>query len=109
VTEEAYRFNVPLLTVKSTGQNFQQSFLAVDNPALVLETVKKTEDSDALILRLYEARGTRGVARLTSSLSVKSAALVNLLEDELAPLIWQGGGVELKFKPFEIITIRLLI
>jgi alpha-mannosidase len=109
VAEAAYRFNVPLLTGPSAGPDIQQSFFAVDNPALVVDTIKKAEDSDAMIVRLYEARGTRGSARLSSFLPFKSAALVNLLEDELAPLDWLDGGVELGFKPFEIITIRLML
>ena len=33
-------------------------------PALLIDTVKRAEDSDALIVRLYEAHGGRGTARL---------------------------------------------
>ena len=73
---------------------------------MILDTIKKAEDSDALILRLYESRGTRGRARLTSPLPIKQAALVNLLEDELAELDWVEG-VYLNFKPFEILSVRL--
>jgi len=40
---------------------------------------------------------------------IKSAALVNLLEDELALLNWQAGNMELDFKPFEIISARLVL
>jgi alpha-mannosidase len=109
VTEEASRFNVPLLTGKTTGADLQQSFFAVDHPAVLLDTLKKAEDSDALVLRLYEARGTRGRVRLTSPLPVRSAALVNLLEDELAPLNWEAGGVEFEFKPFEILSLRITL
>jgi alpha-mannosidase len=106
VTEQAYRFNVPLLTGKGRGADIRQSFFTLDHPALIVDSVKKAEDSDALILRLYESRGTRGRVRLTSPLTVQSATLVNLLEDELAPLDWQDG-VEFDFGPFEIITLRL--
>jgi alpha-mannosidase len=107
VTEAACCFNVPLLTAKSGGQDIQQAFFSLDQPAVLIDTIKKAEDSEALILRLYEARGTRGKLRLTSPLPIQSAALVNLLEDEISHLDWQDGGVELSFKPFEIITLRL--
>jgi len=109
VTEQAYAFNVPLLVEKSSGPDFSQSFFALDKVALVIDTLKKAEDSEALILRLYEARGTRGRARLSSSLAVKSARVVNLLEDELATLDWQAGGVDFDYKPFEIISLRLVL
>ena len=107
VTEEALRFNVPLLLAKTGGSDLSRSYFEIDNPALIVETIKKAEDSPALILRLYEARGTRGIAHLTSSLPVSSAVRVNLLEDELQPLVWQDNGLTLDFKPFEIISLRL--
>ncbi|HEY5671703.1 MAG TPA: alpha-mannosidase [Anaerolineales bacterium] len=107
VTEAAYRFNVPLLICKSGEQDVHQSFFAVSNPAIIVDTLKKAEDSQAFILRLYESRGTRGAVRLSSPLPFESAAVVNLLEDEISPLTWRDGGVDLDFKPFEIITIRL--
>ncbi|HVN15903.1 MAG TPA: alpha-mannosidase [Anaerolineales bacterium] len=107
VIEEAYRFNVPLLLFRTDAKENQKSFFNVSNPAMLLDTVKKAEDSDALILRLYESRGTRGSFHLTSSLPLRSATLVNLLEDKLADLNWSGDGIELEFKPFQIITLLL--
>ncbi len=107
VVEEAMRFNVPMLLLQTSAPLGIQSFFQVDNPALVIDTVKKAEDSDALIVRLYEARGTRGRARLTTPLPLKLAALTNLLEDELEELDVTGAGVTLDFKPFEIITVAL--
>jgi len=106
VTEEAYRLNVPVLIEKSGGNDIQQTFFSVDNSAIIVDTIKKAEDSDAIILRLYESRGTRGKVRLSSSLPIKSVFMVNLLEDEISLLPWQDGEVELIFRPFEIITIR---
>jgi alpha-mannosidase len=107
VNEQAYSFNVPLLAARSGQPDGQTSFFSVDQPAVLIDTLKKAEDSQALIIRMYEARGTRGHVRLASSLPIKSAARVNLLEDELAPLNWQDGGVDLDFKPFEIISLKL--
>ena len=107
VTEQAYRFNVPLITVPAGGPDIEESFFSIDPPGMILDTIKKAEDSDALIVRLYESRGIRGKLHLTSALPVQSAMLVNLLEDEIAPLDWQNGTLELDFSPFEIITAQL--
>jgi len=106
VTEAAYRFNIPLLVDKANGADTQTTFFVLDTPALIVDTIKKAEDSDALILRLYESQGTRGTARLTSSLPVRSAMLVNLLEDEMSLIDWRDGA-RLEYKPFEIISVRL--
>ena len=38
-----------------------RSYASADDPNLVLDTVKRAEGSDAVVLRLYEAHGGRGV------------------------------------------------
>ena len=59
VVAEAYRFNHPLRPGNLTG-----SFATVNTPNLVIDTIKRAEDSAALIVRLYECHGARGTARL---------------------------------------------
>jgi alpha-mannosidase len=107
VTDEAYRFNVPLLVGNASGSDFKRSFFLLDHPALVLDTIKKAEDSNAIIVRLYEPRGARGTVQMTGSLPVQTASRTNLLEDELMELNWTETGVQIDFNPFEIITLRL--
>lgn len=106
VVAEAYRFNVPLLIGRTTATPGEVSFLSVDAPAVVIDWVKQAEDSAALIVRLYEAHGTHARARLTSPLPVRSAAVCNLLEEEEAPIAWDGGAI-LDLRPFEIVTLKL--
>jgi alpha-mannosidase len=40
VTEEANRFNVPVLIDKAGGHKTQRSFIWVDNPAVIMDTIK---------------------------------------------------------------------
>ncbi|HZQ07298.1 MAG TPA: glycoside hydrolase family 38 C-terminal domain-containing protein [Anaerolineae bacterium] len=111
VIDEAYRFNVPLLLRTTDHSPETISFFSTNSPALVIDTIKKAEDSNDLIVRLYEAHGTHGTFRLTSTLPIQSAIRTNLLEDELEneqqPLEWSNGGVNLNVTPFQIITIKL--
>ena len=109
VTEEALCFNAPLLLAPAGASAAHVSFFAVDKPALIIDTIKQAEDSNAVILRLYEARGTRGTARLTTPIPFTSARLANLLEDEMGDLVFSEGGVDLAYRPFEIITVKLEI
>jgi len=60
VVAEGYSFNTPLLW---SGAD-PVSYFSVDDANLVLDTVKRAEDSEALVLRLYEAHGGRGTARV---------------------------------------------
>ena len=111
VIAQGYHFNMPLVSFPTSAEETQQSYLMVDNPAVVLDTVKKAEDSRALIVRMFESHGTRGTARLHSTLPVRSATRCNLLEDDLdgEPVEWIDGGLSFEYKPFEIITFKLAI
>jgi alpha-mannosidase len=79
--------------------------LALDTDDLVLDTVKLAEHEDALVLRLYEAHGGRGTARLTLGIDAASVRRANLLEDAGDELPLADGVVELAYRPFEIITL----
>ena len=105
VVAEGYRFNVPLLF--APGRARPRAFFSVDQPNLVLDTVKKAEDSAALVLRLYESHGARGVARLKCAFPFKSAVFCNLLEEEGKPAQVRGGGIEVPYTPFQIVTLKL--
>ena len=109
VIEEGYRFNVPLSLKATSAAPAEVSFFSVSSPNVVIDTVKKAEDSDAVIVRMYEAHGKRGTVRLTSSLPVKSAARVNLLEEQDEKVAWTNGGADVSVTPFQIVTLKLEI
>jgi alpha-mannosidase len=75
----------------------------------MIDTVKKAEDSDGLIVRLYESHGTRGSVRLTSSLPITAASRCSLLERNDEPLPWQERGCTLEVTPFQIVTLKLTV
>jgi len=108
VIEEGYRFNQPVLVQPTSAPVGEKSFFQVDRPNVIIETVKKAEDSGALIVRLYEAHGARGPVRLSSPLPVQSVRRCNLLEEEDQPLRWENGGVQFDVTPFQIVTLKLI-
>ena len=112
VVAEGYRFNEPLLLQPASarpGQPASQSFFQVDQPNVVIDAVKKAEDSEDWIVRLYESHGARCRLRLTSPLPFQSAVRCNLLEEEEISLPWENGGLSLDVLPFKIITLKLKI
>jgi alpha-mannosidase len=114
VVAVAAAFNQPLqLRPTALPAGDSRSFFSVDHPGVVIDTVKKAEDSTALIVRLYESHGTRARVRLTTTVPFKSVTRVNLLEDPLpataaspSPTL-RDAEVTFAIKPFEIITLRL--
>ena len=107
VIPAAAAFNSPLVTRKTQAPAGEHSFLSSSNPALVIDTVKKAEDSDALIVRLYEAHGSRGRATLRFDRKFKSAHRCNLLEDDAERLPLRSQLLPISYRPHEIISLKL--
>jgi alpha-mannosidase len=105
VTAQALCFNAPLLLGEPTQERC--SWFSTDTPGVLVDTVKRAEDGDGLIVRLYEAHGGRGTARVRVGVAFTEAWFTNLLEDRLGPAQVDGDEVVIPFRPFEIITIAL--
>jgi alpha-mannosidase len=73
----------------------------------LIDTVKRAEDSGALIVRLYEAHGGRGTARLHVGLRFAGASFTDLLEERVADAEVVGDDVLVPYRPFEIVTVAL--
>lgn len=102
---EGLRFNAPILF--APGRVPVGAFVEVDSPDLVIDTVKKAEDSDHVIVRLYECHGGRGKAQLRLGWRAKSASRANLLEDSGTNVPVSAGGIGLDYHPYEIITLKI--
>ncbi|MFH1709149.1 MAG: glycoside hydrolase family 38 C-terminal domain-containing protein [Planctomycetota bacterium] len=106
VVREAYALNAPLWTM--AGAAGTGSFLNVDAPNIIVETVKPAEDgSGDLVLRLYESKRAATACRLMLNLPVASAHATDMLDRRTGALVCTNGMIRLSFKPFEIKTIRL--
>ncbi len=96
VIAEARRFGVPVIWGGTAAE--PSSLFWVDDPNLVLDNVKRAEEGHSLILRLYEAHGARGRARLYSALPFSRASMCDLLEREVSPIAYEQakvGSIEL--------------
>ncbi len=111
IVQAAYAFNAPLRTVMlEPSLGFSGSLpalVACEDRNIVAESVKKAEDSDDIIVRLYECHNSRGKAELLCARTPKSAMLCDLEENEIDELVLQDGIVSFDYKPFEILTIKL--
>jgi len=104
VLAEAIRFNAPLRWTTGIPGT---SFARVEDPGLVLDTVKRAEESEALVLRLYEAHGGRGTAKVRVAVPVRAAWLANALEEELSELPVEDGAVVVAYRPHQVLTVLL--
>jgi len=107
VVAQARAFAEPLIANGAPAS--AGGFASTDDPALVLDSIKRAEDSDALILRLYEARGGRGTARISVGVPFTRACRTDLLEGEGEELGSYEGVIEVPYRPWELITIALRV
>lgn len=110
--KRAYELNVPMTAVEIPPQNGtlpeSYSLLSCDSENIVIETVKKAEDGDGVIVRLYESFNKRTQATLLAGFDFKEAYICDLLECRQKQLKPQNGKIRLTVKPFEIVTLRLI-
>ena len=71
----------------------------------MLDTVKLAEDSDALVLRLYEAHGGAARPACGSGSRSPTRGACNLLEDSGPQLPVAGGTIEVAYRPHQVISL----
>ncbi len=109
-----YEFNTPLLAEQvfahSGAMPSSHSFISVESPNVTLSAVKKAEDSDALIFRMYEWAGKATEVKLHVPAGATYAVETNLMEDPVAGaqhLPLKDDIVTVSIKPYEILTLEV--
>ncbi|MFP5236245.1 MAG: alpha-mannosidase [Acidobacteriota bacterium] len=107
-----WEYNYPLKAVVTTAHAgslpAEHSFASVDPDNVVLTAVKKAEDANGLILRVYEWAGKSATVSFHVPPGATGATVTNLMEKpEGQPLQVNGDVVKAPIKPYEILTIRV--
>jgi alpha-mannosidase len=107
---EGYRVNLPERRVP--GDADVVPLVAVDEDAVVVSAVKLADDrSGDVVVRLYEARGGRARARLTTGFDLGGVTVCDLLERPLddvpdGTVTVTDGALRLALRPFQLLTLR---
>jgi alpha-mannosidase len=112
---QAYALNDPLIVwharqpaASAPRPSHAASLISVSAPNLVIETIKRAEDGLGVIVRLYESQRQRGLATLRFLHPLQAAWRANLLEENQEELPVDGGQATFTYRPYEIITLRLV-
>lgn len=89
------------------GERF--SFASVDSDNVILETVKRSEDGDGIILRMYESRNKRTKTRVSLCDHALKVWECDLLENPKEECQADGNGFAFTIKPYEIKTFRVIL
>ena len=111
VVEQAYLLNTPVVLRRPRGSGPARpraSYVAVDDPGIVVEAVKAADEGGGVVVRVYESLGGRRRGRLSVAWPVQTVREVDLLERPVGEQrAVDAGGVGLELSPFEVRTLLL--
>lgn len=110
VYKQAYLLNNPFVAVIANGNGKlpeRYSFASADKPNVIIDTVKRAEDSDDIIVRLFESENKTTDVNVKFAANVKKVVLCDLMENELEDLPVKDGVISIRVKPFEIVTLKI--
>ena len=110
VIDEAWALNQPLLARPIEAHDgtlpSQFSLVSTDAPNAVITAVKRAEEDDGLIVRLYDAFDCRSNVRVTVPATYRTAEICDLMEHSLSTLPVVDGTVTVPVSNFEIVTLK---
>ncbi|MBN2308173.1 MAG: alpha-mannosidase [Candidatus Hydrogenedentes bacterium] len=109
--QQGAELNAPLIAMPAAASRgplpAAGAFASVDVDHVVVDTVKKHEDSDALIVRCYEAYGQRGAVTLTFGRQPARVTECDLMEENDTAVTLAGSSVKFTVTPYEIRTFKV--
>jgi alpha-mannosidase len=111
IHQRGHEYNHRLFAIQTNSQNLNREFktfiLNPDN--LIISALKKAEKDDTVIVRFFETKGEKCRATLQVPNQIKSASIVNMLEEYESKLYIKDGLLEMDVLPFEIVTLKLAL
>ncbi|MFE5320840.1 alpha-mannosidase [Paenibacillus sp. NPDC056579] len=114
--QQAHRLNIPVTVVSLPEPGTEAaakplpaelSFLSASGEHVVIDTVKRAEDSNDWIVRCYEFAGKRGEVQFTTHFAIEQVEEVNLLEREGEDILHEPHQFRAFFSPYELKTFRI--
>lgn len=107
----AYNLNMPMYSrVEEPHKgiiNDEMSLLKVDGDNCIVEVVKKAEDSNGVIIRLYEYKNIRGKVNITFGRDIETAHECDLMENIIGSCKRTSDGISFEIMPYEIKTFLI--
>ncbi len=107
--QQAFSLNVPMYARTISAQQGtlpeEYSLIKCNAENVIVDTVKKAEDSGGVVIRLYETYNRRTKVRLEPGFEVKECSMADMTENKQKQMKIKNGAIELEVRPFEIVTL----
>lgn len=106
----AYSLNCPMYTrIEEPHDGYLPKdlcFVRGNQENVIVEVIKLEEDSDSMILRLYECYNRRSDVTLEFFKELEFVKETDLNENEIGDIAVKGSKIEFQIKPYEIKTFK---
>ncbi len=110
---QAYQINNPLIAVNKNNEGgklpTEHSLVKSSSDNIIIEVVKKAEDSNSIIIRLYECHNRRTIANVSFVKAISNAIECDMLEQEISSVDFNDNNISFEIKPYEIKTFKVNI
>ena len=109
---EGYLLNMPL-EAKKVNKNEGKlsedySFVSADKENVIVETIKKAESDNSVVIRMYEAYNRKTKAEIKVGFDFKEVYLCDMMENNIEKLAHDGNLVKVNIKNYEILTLKFV-
>ncbi len=106
IMQQAYEFNIPSVSVRGKYNHISKSLFEI-NGNLIVETVKKAETNEDIIVRGYEYRGDEGEVTIKWNVPIVYCEKCNILEESIERIdAVNANEFTFPIRQFEIVTLR---
>ena len=109
--KHAYLLNQKMESVSVEKQSGvlpeEYSFVHSGGGDAIVDTIKKAEDSNAIILRMYEPYNKRETVEFVLGFNVKRAYICDLMENNEREIEVNDNKIRIDFKNYEIVTVKI--
>jgi alpha-mannosidase len=112
VVRKGYEFQQPMLaaTVPFDARGtapLTWGLVKMSDPNVVPITLKRSEDGDDVVLRMYESTGARSNGTIEFAKAIGGASWVNFVEDRLAPAPANRTAIPFGARGYEIKSVKV--
>lgn len=112
VIKESYLLNMPLEAseISANGGSLPDNWQAAssDKENVVIETIKKAEADDSVIVRMYESCNRRSDVTIKAGFDFKEVYECDLMENNIKKLESDSNAVTIPIKNYEIKTLKFI-
>lgn len=110
IAKEAYELNYPLyakISEKKGSLNSENSFIEIEENSTILDTIKKSEDDEGIILRFFEYSNSKDKVRVKTHQQIKKVYECDLIENNIKEINFDNNSFSFDINPYEIKTYKV--